>query len=135
MPTTVEVYPGFVDQVRGLVQQHRKVGKPRLRLAVYFAPVHRAKRDIFLFEVIDGFGGNSVDPDRRLFEFGYGPTPVFPMPDGTTLRMILTNPTELEEAVRNDWKGLEVLRAARKADRTILIYADAKGKRLWEMNK
>src|SRR5690348_7594435 len=54
MPLTIEIYPDFEEQVRDLVQQHRKSHKQLLRLAVYFAPPRRAKRDIFLFEVIDG---------------------------------------------------------------------------------
>jgi len=101
---------------------------------VYFAP-RRAKRDIFLFEVIDGFGGDAVDPERRLFEFAYGSTPAFPLRPGTNLRMILTNPTELEEALRDDWIGVGELRAARKAGRATVIYADARGKRLWDRIK
>jgi len=49
--------------------------------------------------------------------------------------MILTNPTELEEALRDDWIGVGELRAARKAGRATVIYADARGKRLWDRIK
>ena len=133
MLETIETYPDFKRQVENLAQQHRKSKKDRLRLAVYFAPPRRAKRDIFLFEVIDGFGGDAVDEEGKLFEFGYGSTPAFPLARGTSLRMVLTNPTELGEAVRDDWKGIETLRAARQAGRATVIYADAKGKRLWDM--
>jgi hypothetical protein len=132
MPATIETYPEFEEQVRELVQQHRKLKKQRLRLAVYFAPLRRGRRDIHLFEVLDGFGGDVVEPEGKFFEFGYGSTPGIPLPSGTSLRMILTSPTELDEAVRTDWKGVEELRAARKAGRATVIYADAKGKRLWD---
>ena len=135
MLTTIETYPEFEAQVRNLARQHRKSKKERLRLAVYFAPPRRAKRDVFLFEVIDGFGGDAVDPEQKLFEFAYGSTPGFPLHPGTSLRMVLTNPTELDEAIRHNWKGVERLRAARKAGRATVIYADPKGKRLWEMIK
>jgi hypothetical protein len=54
MPATIETYPNFAEQVR----QHRGSNKKRLRLAVYLAPPRRAKGDVFIFEVIDGFGGN-----------------------------------------------------------------------------
>ncbi|HEY8749193.1 MAG TPA: hypothetical protein VIM11_14520 [Tepidisphaeraceae bacterium] len=135
MPAIIETYPGFEEQVQDLVQQHRKSNKQRLRLAVYFAPPRRAKRDVFLFEAIDGFGGGAVDADRKLFEFGYGSTPAFPLAPGTSLRVVLTNPTELAAAVKADWKGIDELRMARKAGSAIVIYADAKGKRLWEMIK
>src|ERR1700722_6258435 len=113
MPTTIATYPDFEEQVRELVQQHRRLKNQRLRLAVYFAPPRRAKRDIFLFEVIKGFGGDAVDLEGKLFEFGYGSTPAFPLDPGTSLRMVLTNPTELVQAIRGDWKGVKELRAAR----------------------
>lgn len=132
MPTAVGTYPDSLEQVRELVEQHRRSHKNRLRLAVYFAPPRGAKRDIFLFEVIDGFGGDVVDPNGELFEFTYGSTPALPLPAGTSLHMLLTNPAELDEAARHDWKGLKSLRSARRAGRTTIIYADAKGRRLWE---
>jgi len=77
-------------------------------------PPGRARRDIFLFEVIDGFSGDAVDPDGKLFEFGYGSTPAFPLAPGTSLRMILTNPTEPEEAARHGWKGFQCERRGHK---------------------
>jgi hypothetical protein len=133
MPATIATTPDFEEQVRKLVQQHRKVKKRRLRLAVYFPSGRRAKREIFLFEVIDGFGGNIVEPEKKLFEFVYGSTPAFPLPSGTGLRMVLTNPAELAEAVRQDWKGIEELRVARNTERATVIYADAEGRRLWDL--
>jgi hypothetical protein len=47
--------------------------------------------------------------------------------------MVLTNPTELEEAIRQEWKAVQELRAARAADQATVIYADAKGRKLWDM--
>lgn len=135
MTTMVATYPDFEQQMRTLVRQHRQSKESRLHLAVYFAPQHRAKQDIFLFEVIDGFGGDLIDPDRRLFEFGYGSTPAFPLYPDASLRMILTNPTELDHAVRENWKEIQELRAAREAGQTTVLYADAKGKKLWDIIK
>ena len=135
IPTTIGTYPDFLDRVRQLVEDHRKLKHEPLHLAVYYAPPRRAKGDIFLFEVIDGFGDNEIEPDCKLFEFGYGSTPAFPLPLGVSLRMVLTNPTELRTAVHDSWKGIEELRAARKTGRATVIYADAKGKRFWEMIK
>jgi hypothetical protein len=85
-----------------------------------------------LFEVIDGFGGGEVDAARKLFSFGYGSTPAFPLPPGVTVRMVLTNPTELREAIRHGWKGLDDLRSARAAGGATVIYADAAGRKLWD---
>ena len=135
MPVATVTYPEFEPQVRDLVDQHRKLKNGRLHLAVYFAPPRRGKRDIFVFEVIEGFGGDAIDPDDKLFEFGYGSTPGFPLPAGVSLRMVLTNPAELHHAIDNDWKAVQELRAARQAGQAIVIHADALGKRLWTLLK
>jgi hypothetical protein len=135
MPVTIATYPDFIDEVRHFVQQHRALKHQRLRLAVYYSPPRRAKGDIFIFEVADGFGADEVAADRKLFRFGYGSTPALPLPPGVTLQMMLTSPTELATAIRDEWKGIDLLRAARNAGRAKVIYADATGKRLWEMIK
>jgi hypothetical protein len=132
MPTTIATYPDYLEQVRQLVRQHRELKHEPLHLAVYYAPPRRAKRDVFLFEVIDVPGGGEVSPEGKLFEFGYGSTPGFPLPPGVSLRMVLTNPTEFRTAVRDGWKGIEELLAARAVDRATVVYADSRGRRLWE---
>jgi hypothetical protein len=131
MPTTTATYPEFLDEVRQLVQQHRALKEEPLRLAVYFAPPRRGKGDVFLFEVSDGFGGDEVDAEGKLFEFGYRSTPALPLPAGVTLRMVLTNPAEFRTAVRDGWKAIQELRAARDANRATLVYSDAIGRKLW----
>jgi hypothetical protein len=132
MPTATETYPEFLEQVQQLVAQHRAMKQEPLRLAVYLAPPRRAKGDIFIFEVIDGFGGGDVDAKRKLFRFGYGSTPAFPLPPGSTLRMMLTNPAEVRTAIREGWKDIEELRRAREAGMATVIYADALGRKLWD---
>jgi hypothetical protein len=133
MAEKIKTYPEFKEQVEGLVKQHKKLKNPKLRLAVYFAPPGRPKRDVFLLEVIDGFGGNTVDPKGELFEFGYGSTPVFPLSPKSSLRMVLTNPDELQEATSRQWKGVGDLIAAKNAGKAEVIYRDAKGKKLWDL--
>ena len=113
MPVAIAAYPEFESQVRSLVLQHRRLKDGGLHLAVYFAPPRRGKRDVFLLEIIDGFGGDTVDPENKLFEFGYESTPGFPLPAGANLRMVLTSPTEFHHAVDNHWKAVEEPRAAR----------------------
>jgi hypothetical protein len=131
MPTTAATYPDYKVPVDRLVQQHRKLRGGRLHLAVYLAPPARAKHDIYLFEIIDDFGGGHIDPDKKLFTFAYGSTPGFPLPPDIRLWMILTNPTELENAIQENWKRVGELRKARSAGEAMVIYADAKGKKLW----
>src|SRR5438552_18885224 len=115
MPTTVATYPDYEEQVKRLVQQHRALRGERLHLAVYLAPPNRPKRDIYLFKVINDFGGGHIDPDKKLFTFAYGSTPGLPLPDGVSLWMILTNPTELDKAIQENWKRVSELRNARNA--------------------
>src|SRR5437588_6967574 len=107
MPTTVVTYPDYKQSVQKLVDQHRKLRNGQLHLAVYLAPPRRPKRDIYLFELIDDFGGGHIDPQKKLFTFAYGSTPGFPLPEGVSLWMILTNPAELEKAVEEHWKRIE----------------------------
>jgi hypothetical protein len=135
MPTTVAAYPDYKEPVEKLVKQHRKLRDEQLHLAVYFAPPNRPKRDIYLFEVIDDFGGGNIDPDKKLFSFAYGSTPGLPLPPGVSLRMILTNPADLDAATQGNWKRVGELRNARNAGKAIVIYADAKGKKFWNKLK
>lgn len=135
MPTTVTAYPDYKDQVKKLVQQHHALRGERLHLAVYLAPPKRPKRDICLFEVIDDFGNEQIDPEKKLFTFAYGTTPGFPLPEGVRLWMMLTNPAELEKAIEENWKRVGELRAARTAGKAIVLHADAKGRRFWNKIK
>lgn len=132
MPATVATYPDYREAVQHLVKQHRKQRKAHLRLAVYLAPPKRAKRDIYLFEVIDDFGGGRIDSERKLFTFAYGSTPGLPLPEGVRLWMILTNPEELDVAIREDWAGLGELREARRSGKATVLHADAEGRKFWD---
>jgi hypothetical protein len=131
MPATIATFPDYKEQVQNLVGQHRKLRKGNLHLAVYLAPPKRAKRDIYLFEVIDDFGGGQIDPEKKLFTFAYGSTPGFPLPEGVRLWMILANPTELNAAIQGNWPRFVEIRAARHAEKAIVVYADMKGKKFW----
>jgi len=135
MVAAVENYPDLERQVKRLVAQHRTQWNKQLHLAVYFAPPKRPKRDVYLFEIIDGFGGGHVDPDQKLFRFAYGSTPGFPLPPGASLQMVVTNPSELDEAVRDNWKRIDEIRAARQTGKATVIYTDAIGRKLWNKIK
>ena len=135
MPATVATYPEYQEQVQELVEQHRERRKDRLHLAVYFGPANRKRSDIYLFEVIEDFGGGRIDPQKKLFAFAYGSTPGLPLPEGVSLWMVLTNPSELDVAIEQNWAGIGDIRKAKNAGRAIVIHADAKGKRLWNKIK
>jgi hypothetical protein len=135
MATTVAAYPDYKQSVQRLVDQHRKLKNGHLRLAVYLAPPKRPKRDIYLFEVIDDFGGGHIDPSKKLFTFAYGSTPGFPLPESVRLWMILTNPVELDAAIDEKWKRVGEIRNTRKAGKALVLYADTKGKKFWNRIK
>ena len=135
MPATLVAYPDYKDAVDRLVSQHRKLRKDRLHLAVYLAPPNRPKRDIYIFEVLNDFGGGRIDPKKKLFTFAYGSTPGLPLPDGVRLWMILTNPAELEKAIQEDWAGVGEIRNARHAGNVRVLYADKLGKKFWNQVK
>ncbi|MGB7160912.1 MAG: hypothetical protein WBD40_22815 [Tepidisphaeraceae bacterium] len=92
-------------------------------LAIYYEP-NRNPGDIFVFEVIDGFGSDTIDEERKLFEVAYASTPSFQMNAGQKLRLILTNPQELAVACRDEWPLLVELRDAIASGRAVTIYAD-----------
>src|SRR5450432_3630103 len=110
-------YPHYLAAVRHLVAQHHKIKEEPLHLAVYYAP-KRHPGDVFLLEVIGGFGGEHIDPEKKLFEFSYGSTSGFPLPNSRNLRLVLTNPPEFREAVHANWRALVELREAKRRKAT-----------------
>jgi hypothetical protein len=119
----VNAPPQVVRQVEHLVDQHRQLADEPLLLAIYFEP-ERDEGDIFLFEVVDGFGAGQVDEDGKLFEVSYGSTPSFPLPSGQRLRLVLTSPGELQVASRNHWPSLEEIRSAVRDGRAMTLFSE-----------
>jgi hypothetical protein len=79
-----------------------------LHLAVQFSdPKHT--EDLVLVEVLGGFGGGQVDPDRRFMEVEM-PSSAIPLNEGGKLRLVLTSPEELRVASQKGWKALARLR-------------------------
>jgi hypothetical protein len=125
-------YPRFNEALRGLVREHLKIKDEPLRMAVYYAP-ERDEGDVFLFEVIEGFGANEIDADRELFEVTYSATAGFPLEPGQALHLVLTNPREYEVAVKEGWRLAEEFRAAAAAGRSQRIHIEPGFEHLAEM--
>jgi hypothetical protein len=115
--------PADIVRVEGLVAEHRQLADEPLLLALYFEP-DRDVGDIFVFEVIDGFGAGHVDRDQKLFEVSFGSTSSFPLEPGRQLRLVLTNPEEFVVACRDRWPSLEEVRQAIRNGRAVTIFAD-----------
>jgi hypothetical protein len=124
-------YPHYLRDVERLVDQHKKLDEP-LHLAIYYAP-RRHPGDVFLFEIIDRFGDQRVDPDKKLFEFSYGSTPGFPLPNNRSLRLVLTNPREFGFAAKHNWKAIRELRESSRRNAVKVIFYDRLGRKLLEL--
>jgi len=134
---TTDVHPSFPGAgaaVRGLVHEHLKLTDEPLLLAVYYAP-HREEHDIFLFEIIAGFGADQVADDREIFEVTYSDRKNFPLDPGQNLHLVLTNLPEFQKAVRENWPAIVELRDAIAANRYEIAYESAEGRKLAEMLK
>jgi hypothetical protein len=128
-PWTAERFPQFEAPIRRLTEQHRELVDEPLHLAVSYLPAMRDQQHIFLFEVIGG-AGESVNPERDLFEAVFESTAGFPMGPDEQLHLILTNPRELETALREDWSlASEVVNAIRAGNYRVL-YKDEVGERV-----
>lgn len=119
-------FPQFEEQIRSLTEQHRELEDEPLHLAIVYAP-QRDPGDIFLFEVI---GGNSVSPDRELFEVTFASTPGFPMVADQRLHLILTNPHELDTALSEEWPSLREIIDAVRSGNCERLYADDVGEEI-----
>ena len=119
-------FPRHEKQARDLVKAHGEIEDEPLLLAVYFAP-NRDPEDVFILEVLDGFGGNTVGNDGDLFEVTYGPSPSFPLQAGRRLHLILTNPTELRQAAEEEWALAKELRQAKQRGQWKIIYDKDEG--------
>jgi hypothetical protein len=114
--------------IKALVKAHRKVKGEPLHLAMEFRDPKRPK-DILLFEVIGGFGGGHVDPDKRFLEVAMANTAVELAPGGE-LRFLFTSPQELEAANDKNWPAFKRLKANLAKTLVAVHYADPTGEQL-----
>lgn len=125
--TAIATFPNqeYEKRLTRLVRDHREIKDEPLLLAVYYAP-KREPGDVFLFEVIESFGGGNVDEDKKMFEVTYGDTPGFPMKAGQDLHLVLTNPEELKTAVRERWALVKELRDAFRRNHAKPLFEEGK---------
>jgi len=125
-PWTSTKFPQFKEQIRNLTKQHRELKDEPLHLAISYAP-KRNQQDIFLFEVIGGNGGESINPEKELFETTFTSTPSFPMAAGQQLHLILTNQRELDVALSEGWPSIREVVDAIQSNDYQKLYADKTG--------
>jgi hypothetical protein len=113
-------FPQFEEAIRRLTEQHRELEDEPLHLAISYLPATRDQQHIFLFEVIGG-PRESISPERDLFEVTFAASSGFPMGPNEQLHLILTNPRELDIALRESWPlASEVINALRAGDYKVL---------------
>jgi hypothetical protein len=125
---TTERFPAFENAVHQLAEQHRELEDEPLHLALSYEP-QRDSQDVFLFEII---GGNSgpAGSDGDLFEVTFAPNADLPLPPNELLHLILSNPPELDLAMRQGWQRLrEILLALRSGEYRVL-HSDTVGSEL-----
>lgn len=126
---TADRFPQFEVAIRRLTDQHRELVDEPLHLALSYLPALRDQQHIYLLEVIGGLG-DSTNPERDLFETVFEATPGFPMAPDEQLHLLLTNPRELEVALREGWPlANEIVNAVRVGDYQVL-YEDEVGQRI-----
>ncbi len=86
-------FPHLRRQLLDLAKQHLEIADQPLHLAIAYDP-GRDSQDIFLFELLDNFGGNEINPDAQLFEATFGSSKGFSLEPDQRLHFILTNPEE-----------------------------------------
>jgi hypothetical protein len=127
---TETAFPGHESMVKELVNEHKKIKAEPLLLALYYAP-DRSPEDIFLFEVIENFGGDFDEEEKDLFEVTYGSTSGFPMQAGQQLHLIIASPEELEVAVNQGWPAAKELKNAFLAGKAKVLFENQdKGKQI-----
>lgn len=116
-------FPGHAEEIKIIVDGHRQLKDEPLLLAVYYAPA-RDQDDIFLFEVLENFGNNQIDPDRNLFEVTYGSSSDLSLAPGQRLHLVMTNPTEFRAALKEGWRLADELRDAKRSGKWKEIYRE-----------
>jgi hypothetical protein len=117
---TSERFPQFEDAIRRLTNQHLELKDEPLHLALTYLPAARDQQHIFLFEVIGAFG-DSINPERDLFEVTFAASPEFPMGENQQLHLIFTSPQELKTALEEGWSlASEVVNAIHAGNYAVL---------------
>ena len=124
-------FPQSQVKVDGLVRRHLDIKDEPLLLAVYYASRPRPAGHIPVGSART-FRGRFRQPDRELFEIGYTSQPAFPLNPGQDLHLVLTNPVELEQALREQWPSAVEVQEAVKQGRYRILHEDPKASSLLE---
>ena len=123
-PTRVE--EAYAERMKELVASHRHAKGQTLRLAVWYKTDH--PKNLYLFEIVDGFpNGND---DSELFTVEFGGSDKFPIARQGKLYLSLINSNEASIAFKESWRGASDIRAALQRGNFTLLFQDKRGAQL-----
>ena len=126
-PWTSARFPQFEQPIRVLTEKHRQLEDEPLHLAVSYGPL-RDPQDIFLFEVIGG--QESISPERDLFEATFASVPGLSTGLPERLHLVLTNPSELKQALDEGWPLADEIADAFRSGNYKVLHKDNVGDRM-----
>jgi hypothetical protein len=125
-------FPHLRRQLLELAKQHLRLRDEPLHLAMAYDP-GRDSQDVFLFELLDNFGGNEINPDAVLFEATFGASSSFSLEPDQRLHLILTNPAEFRTALDRRWPTADEVRDAVHRGDFEILYSDQIGRDALEL--
>ena len=126
-------FPEFEQAIRRLTDQHRELDDEPLHLALTYLPEERDQRHLYLLEIV-GTPGQSLNPDRDLFEVTFASSVGFPLATGEELHLILTNPREFVVALKQGWPlANEIVSAIRSGNFQVLFQDEIGGTGLQQL--
>lgn len=117
------------QRINDLIEDHKRIVDEPLLLALRYEPTGDSK-DIYILEIVDGFGGGAVDSDKELMEASFGSSDTFPLPKGVRVHLVLTNPHEFEIALKEGWPSIQEIRKAIQNHMFQVLFMGASGERL-----
>lgn len=129
--TMTAPFSEYNREVKDLVQKHTELADIDLWLALRYQS-ELLPGDIFLFEVIDGFGLGLVDSKKKLFKIAYESDDDFPIAAGKQLHMVLTSPEEFAVAFEQGWEMAEEIRQAVRTGKYEALFCNAEGEKMLE---
>ncbi len=113
----------YACQMNELVVSHRKAKGQTLRLAVWYKIDH--PKNLYLFEIVDGFpNGNG---DSELFTVEFGGSDKFPIARQGKLYLTLVNSDEALTAFKESWRGTPDIRSSLLQGSFSILFQDKRG--------
>ena len=115
---TVGTFPIYREQVRNLIESHKKLEDHQLLLAIWFDKGN--DKDIKILEVLKGFP--SYDTPMELFTTHFDSTREFLIAAGGKLILSLTGPEDMEKALEQDFLVIQKIKTSFAEGQAEVLY-------------